>query len=388
MLSAYFSFRYAVEYDETITILVNNKNAGIGKTGNPFDHKSLHEAYETIKDHAGEYGLDFIRKNIKFENGFTFVYSSTDIEVLKHLPEYQYSTIIQLERLNHIKGINKMLATTNEILTEDGMLICCFESKSTYKKGHLKKHSKGLRHIVYSFDFLIKRVLPKLRISRWFYYVFSGCKNRVLSKAEVLGRLYCCGFKVEHEKKINGLNYVFARRIKNPEAVERRTYGPLIRLKRYGKDGKPFEVYKMRTMHPYSEFLQAYIYERNSLQDGGKFIKDIRVTTLGKYMRKYWLDELPMIFNLLKGEMKLVGVRPLSAQYFSLYDKELQEKRIKFKPGLLPPFYADMPKTLDEIQASEMKYLTMCERQSEFATDMHYLLLIMKNILIKKARSA
>jgi lipopolysaccharide/colanic/teichoic acid biosynthesis glycosyltransferase len=144
----------------------------------------------------------------------------------------------------------------------------------------------------------------------------------------------------------------------------------------------------MRTMHPFSEYLQTYIYDRNSLSSGGKFYKDIRVTTIGYFMRKYWIDELPMFFNLLSGEMKLVGVRPLSNQYFSLYSKELQEKRVKYKPGLLPPFYADMPQTLDEIQQSEMKYLVSCETKGVFVTDLKYLVLILKNILIKNARSA
>jgi len=50
-----------------------------------------------------------------------------------------------------------------------------------------------------------------------------------------------------------------------------------------------------------------------------------------------------MFYNLLKGEMKLVGVRPLTEHYFSLYRKKLQELRAKTKPGLIPPFYLDMP---------------------------------------------
>ncbi|HET7734161.1 MAG TPA: hypothetical protein VFK73_10015, partial [Paludibacter sp.] len=66
----------------------------------------------------------------------------------------------------------------------------------------------------------------------------------------------------------------------------------------------------------------------------------------------------------------------------------LQEKRIKYKPGLLPPFYADMPRTLDEIQESEMKYLTLCEEKGVFITDVKYLFGILKNILFKRARSA
>jgi len=60
-------------------------------------------------------------------------------------------------------------------------------------------------------------------------------------------------------------------------------------------------------MHPYSEYLQSYIYEQNKLQEGGKFANDFRVTTLGKCMRKLWIDELPMFINLFKGQLKIVG---------------------------------------------------------------------------------
>jgi len=158
-------------------------------------------------------------------------------------------------------------------------------------------------------------------------------------------------------------------------------------LQRFGKDKKSIKVYKIRTMHPYSEYLQSYIYDRHRLNIEGKFNKDLRITTLGRFMRRYWIDELPMILNILKGEMKIVGVRPLSKQYFSLYNLELQEKRIKYKPGLLPPYYADMPKTLDEIQESEMRYLVDCETNGVFKTDLRYFVVIAKNILFKKARS-
>ena len=94
-----------------------------------------------------------------------------------------------------------------------------------------------------------------------------------------------------------------------------------------------------------------------------------------------------MFINVLRGDMKLVGVRPLSNHYFSLYSQELQEKRTKFRPGLLPPFYADMPKTLDEIQDSEMRYLEACEKRGCFITDCVYAWKIVVNILFRKARS-
>jgi lipopolysaccharide/colanic/teichoic acid biosynthesis glycosyltransferase len=139
-------------------------------------------------------------------------------------------------------------------------------------------------------------------------------------------------------------------------------------------------------MHPFSEYLQDYVFKRNNLEKGGKFKDDFRVTTIGKILRKFWLDELPMIYNMLKGDMKLVGVRPLSRQYFGLYTEELKAKRNKFKPGLIPPFYADMPKTLEEIMDSEMRYLTTYEKRP-FRTDWKYFWKAMYNIFIKRARS-
>ena len=85
--------------------------------------------------------------------------------------------------------------------------------------------------------------------------------------------------------------------------------------------------------------------------------------------------------------MKIIGVRPLSSHYFNLYSEELKQKRIKFKPGLIPPFYADMPKSLEEIMASEMKYLEAFEKHP-YLTDIRYFFKAWTNILIKKARSS
>jgi lipopolysaccharide/colanic/teichoic acid biosynthesis glycosyltransferase len=93
-----------------------------------------------------------------------------------------------------------------------------------------------------------------------------------------------------------------------------------------------------------------------------------------------------MLMNLLRGDIKLVGVRPLSNQYFELYTEELRAKRIRTKPGLIPPFYADMPKTLDEIQSSEDRYLEAHFRRP-FRTDWKYFWKAAYNIVVKKARS-
>ena len=164
------------------------------------------------------------------------------------------------------------------------------------------------------------------------------------------------------------------------------SYGFLIKLNRVGKNGNLIKVYKLRTMRPYSEYLQEYVFQKNDLKEGGKIKDDFRISPEGKIFRKFWIDELPMIFNLLKGEMKLIGVRPLSQQYFSLYTNELQEMRVKTKPGLIPPFYADMPVTLEEIMSSEIKYLNAYEKKP-LRTDIFYFLKAINNIVIKRKRS-
>jgi lipopolysaccharide/colanic/teichoic acid biosynthesis glycosyltransferase len=348
------------------------------------DKKALQEG---ILDFAEEKVLRYVEKNINLYSTNTFTLRSTDIYNIKKLPSYRFDAIVNFMPLNQIRGVNKLFTTVNDKLPDNGIWICCYEPQSVTKRNILKRFPPLIGWMYYIAFFCYKRVLPKLFMTSRLYFDITEGKNRVLSKAEVMGRLCYCGFEIIDERKKGDLNYVVARRKFRPEITARRLYGILVKLKRVGKNGRLFKVYKFRTMHPYSEFLQAYIYERYSLQEGGKFNHDIRVTTLGKFMRKYWMDELPMLINWLKGDMKLVGVRPISQHYFSLYSKELQEQRTRHKPGLLPPFYADMPKTLDEIQDSEIRYLTMCEQRGTLLTDFVYFWKIVSTIVFKRTRS-
>ena len=159
-----------------------------------------------------------------------------------------------------------------------------------------------------------------------------------------------------------------------------------MRLKRTGFNGKIITVYKFRTMYPYSEFLQEYIYQKNDLERGGKFRDDFRITDWGRFMRATWLDELPGLYNWLKGDLKLFGVRPLSKQYLALYTKELRELRKKVVPGLVPPFYADLPETLPEIIESELRYIKSY-LEAPLKTQARYTWKSYKNIIVNGARS-
>ena len=103
--------------------------------------------------------------------------------------------------------------------------------------------------------------------------------------------------------------------------------------------------------------------------------------------RKLWIDELPMLINWVKRDLKFVGVRPISEHYLSLYSAEHQERRKNFKPGLVPPFYADLPKTIEEIELSEKRYLDAYEK-NPLKTDIKYFFKSVNNIFIKNKRSA
>lgn len=382
-----YAWLYAIEYDKYASKDKLRLNARV-KILPALDDKSYNDLCVAVRTYSGEKIFNFINKNIDLRSGNTKVLFSLNFFDLKSIPDYQHDVYVQLKRINDIRGINTMFSMINEKLPDFGTLICCFESKSTHKRKIFEKYPPVLSGMVYFFDYVFRRFIPKIQLFRRLYFDITKGKNRVLSKTEVLGRLYCCGFEVIKETKADGLCFIFARRIKQAEPIVKRTYGPFIKLRRMGKNGEMFDVYKMRTMYPFSEYLQSYIYEKNDLKEGGKFNRDIRINTLGRFMRRFWIDELPMIYNWFRGEMKLVGIRPLSKHYFNLYSKELREKRVKFKPGLMPPFYADMPKTLDEIQASEFKYLNECETNGVFKTDVKYFFLIIRNIFIKKARSA
>lgn len=387
VLSCYFAYKFAVDYNEISLEPRKERTNAIAKPADKLSPEAYAQLETMISKQSKAVGLRFLKKYLDLTSNNTSVFINLSSQELEEFPVYRYETIVQLERLNNMREVNKKLAIINEKLPDNGIFVCCFESKSTRKKRILKNSPKGLNYVLYVFDFLFKRVMPKFILTKRLYYYITGGNNRIFSKAEVLGRLYCSGFKVLVEKKIGQLTYVVAQREKEPETTRKRVYGPLIRLTRYGKDGEMIKVYKMRTMHPFSEYLQGYIYKQNNLNSGGKFNRDIRITTMGSFMRKYWIDELPMFINLFNGEMKLVGVRPLSQQYYSLYNSDLQKKRLKFKPGLLPPFYADLPHSLDEIQDSEMNYLLSCENKGVLKTDLIYFFRILKNILINNARS-
>jgi len=101
--------------------------------------------------------------------------------------------------------------------------------------------------------------------------------------------------------------------------------GPVLyRGTRVGRGGKPFKMLKFRTMVADAEKVGAL-----ATPEG-----DPRVTRVGRFLRKYKLDELPQLFNVLKGEMSLVGPRPEAALYFEYYTPEERSVILSVRPGI------------------------------------------------------
>lgn len=338
---------------------------------------------EVIRAAHGEELLHFITSILDPDSRDTEILKTDEPFNLELLKEGARCNIVDLYRLNDIRDPNRFLRTLNQKLPADGRYIGCLETLEGRKARLLNKYPPVLNRSYYLLDFIFRRVFPKLPFTDRFEFFVTAARNRPMSKAEALGRTVYAGFQIESTAFIGGKLFFEAKKVSRPMQNEPPSRGMLIGIPRIGKDRKQLTIYKFRTMHPYAQFLQDYVYRTNDLEAGGKFKNDFRITSWGRFIRKFWIDELPMIYHLLRGDMKLVGVRPLSRQYFELYHKELQQLRTQVKPGLIPPFYADMPRTLDEIMASEERYLRAYQK-APFRTDLQTFFKALRNILFQK----
>ena len=282
---------------------------------------------------------------------------------------------------------NEVFTHLRTLINDDQYVAFGIVTAENIKRQLVSQSSALFFNCYYPFHFLLRRVLPKLKGFRNLARVLQIPID--MSKAEIMGRLIYTGFELIDVVETDQKTILVAKRSPSTNSSATKplcSEGFLLRMQRIGRYARPIHVYKLRSMHPYAEYVQAYIHETQGLADGGKFHNDFRVTTGGKLLRKFWLDEIPMLYNLLKGELKLVGVRPITEQYFSLYPESAKAIRLNHKPGMLPPFYADLPKTFEEIVQSELTYLQAYEK-APLQTDLRYLRQILTNILIHKARS-
>ena len=382
-------WKYAQNMAVPAMKIEKRSKAQVTRKDEPRSEESMEAIRQSVLSITTEEDYKMLREKADLDSRQTKIVANRDRFSFLQIPDYQYRTLVDLTLLNDAKGINRRFCIVNQKLPDNGRYVCCFRPQEYMKQKILNKYFTPLNWIVYTFYFWHKRVVPRLLLSSRLYYDVTKGRKRMLSKTEVFGRLYYCGFEVDEVVPAGHIEYVFAHRRMQPYPQEQfKVYGPLIKLPRVCKNGEMRYFYKFRTMHPYAEYIQDVVFDENGgMNIADKADGDWRISTWGRFMRKYWLDELPMMFNWLKGDVKLVGVRPLSQGMFNKYPKELQEKRIKAKPGLIPPFYIDHPKTFEELFASEDKYLD-AYLEHPIRTDFRYFFMTIHSILFKRMHSA
>lgn len=342
---------------------------------------------QLVVNKVGEEAYAFFGKHVDVEADSTFIISTTnEFNIINYTGPLK--TIINLSKVNNIRYINKFFEKVNERLQNDQVFICCWETYQARKVRHRLGRIPILKDAWFAMEFVVLRMFPKMWGFKKIYFLLTRGRNRLLSKAEVLGRLVSCGFDIIAHESINGLTYAVVRKVKVPEYNFHVSYGPLFRMKRMGKGGKIIGVYKFRTMHPYAEYLQDYVLKLNGYAESGKPAEDFRLTPWGKFLRRYWLDELPQLINVIKGEMKLVGVRPISQRYFQDIPEDLQQLRLQHKPGCIPPYVAlDRKSSVEAVLQAEREYLTEKSKRP-YTTDIRFFFKAIFNIIFKRKRSA
>ena len=382
-------WKYATNMTVPVMKIEHRDNATALRPDKPRNSHSMQSIRQSVLSVTTEEDYRMLLEKAHLDSSQTKCVCDRDRFAFLQIPDYQYRTLVDLTLLNDTRGINKRFCIVNQKLPDDGRYVCCYRPQEYIKSKILKRYPWGINRLIYAMYFFHKRVWPRLLLTSRLYYDVTKGRKRMLSKTEVFGRLYYCGFEVDEVVPMGHIEYVFAHRHSQPYPQEQiKVYGPLIKLPRVCKNKEIKYFYKFRTMHPYAEYIQKYVFDaRGGMDIADKSNDDWRITSWGRFLRKYWLDELPMLINWLKRDVKLVGVRPISKTMFATYPEWLQDKRTKAKPGLIPPFYIDHPKTFDELFASEDKYLTEY-LQHPIRTDIKYFFLTMRSILTRKTHSA
>lgn len=369
-------FDKPIEFCNFVKTYINNIELKIDSLNGVSDSSSIDELLEQLilkvdSDNAKTDTNEFV---LKFKNALTL--------------KSNFDIYMELQRLDSRSNLNEHLKKVNlEMLRESKKyFLGLVKTTEDVKKSSYFFKIPIVKSIYFTYLFLFRRLIPKLSLLKKIPFIKS---LRIYSQGEIMGRLHYSGFKIiEFDKLGNNLHYFLAKRDDFPNSYSVQE-GLLIKLKRIGKDGKKIKVYKFRTMHPYSEFIHEYMIENHGFNEKGKINNDFRTSGWGMFLRKTWLDELPQLINVFKGEMKLFGVRPVSESYFNTLSTEYQSIRNHQKPGCIPPYLVfSTSSTKDKVVEAEKIYLKQCEENKTFWLDFKYTLIAINNIILKGKRSS
>lgn len=346
------------------------------------------------------YSKEKVEKKLKpksvHDNNFDFIknFANKD-ELIRHISTTPYSTLITSN--GSIQLGNE--ESTRKIVFFDKLINDCkninLSIKSLFDSSNVKDYSlffyKPLEHEkeknqVSLYKSFIHRFLPTIPFVKRVYLYLKNGRGRLISRAEMWGRLHYNGFEVIGEYKLSEAFCVVCTKASTSGSDSSPSYYPIISLDRVGYRGRIIKVYKIRSMYPYSEFIQKKAFDMFDLTNTGKINNDFRVTDYGHFIRKYWIDEVPQILNWLRGDIKIVGIRAMSLHYFSLYPDSYQKKYNSVKPGILSPIFDESVSDFNEIVSTEEKYLDSYNRNWLLA-DFRYFWSTIHDIIYRGVRS-
>ncbi len=344
--------------------------------------------------------VEFIEKNLPdLQGGKGDVLVLDDITTTDdHLKSAPVGLLVGRTRINDVRRLNQYLQFCVKRITIGGYFVVRYMPLENIAMNLKERYPGLLYRPAFILHFIWYRAIPKIPwldilyfspIFSWLdalHFSLTKRRNRALSKAEVWGRLCFFGMEVIGESKGDGEIYLIAQRIALPVQNKRPSFYPIVALEKVGLDGEIIRMHKIRTMFPFSEFLQKRIFEEHGLASTGKFNNDFRLTEFGKILRKYWLDELPQIFDWLRGDVKLVGIRATSRHFLSLYPRNYLDLYVQIKPGLIPPIFDDSINSFAQIVEVELTYLQRY-RDRPFRTDVRYLIQTFIDIVFRGIRS-
>lgn len=354
---------------------------------NNLNSAEFNELYNSLSFHAGSEVAGFVMQNLSNDELNISPYVITDKSQLIDGRSKKLRLLIDFRDSGEVDDLVKHFSDINRKMAGGGVYIGCFESKYNIQLKLFKKYNKVLSYFIMAVNYAFRNFMPFWKRFARKGKSFISFLYRNNSLAEVLGKQAYAGFEIISYKYYDNLTYFILRKKSEPKTDPVSTSRFFVKLNRIGKDGKMFTIYKIRTMYPFSEFIQDYVVKINGYDAAGKPKNDFRLTRPGKIIRKIWIDEIPQFLNLIKGDIRLVGVRPVSRSAFNYFPPDLQEQRIKNKPGLIPPQIALRLTGLPGVIKAERQYLAEKEVHP-LRADLKYFFLGVFNILTFRVKGS
>lgn len=161
--------------------------------------------------------------------------------------------------------------------------------------------------------------------------------------------------------------------------------GPFFLQQRVGKGGRLFTIFKLTTMN--SKIIVSQELHQKAYEVGkyGVLEDDPRITVLGRKLRACWIDEIPQLVNLLKGDLRLIGVRPLPLRELNSYPESFQDAYKLYRPGLINILYLfDVRGVQERLRVMEQFFFERAEHP--ILTDLKYLIRFISGVIRGKIR--